>query len=388
MATPFIPVYRSIGWPYQGQVEANLAVLLEAFHTNEGKSDMRRRPKKICGVVWDVGGRARSDLVSIVDVRADQSLDTRNPTFGIGGHLIAVSLNGVDAGCNIVPVSKQTNDKMSSVEAELRKLCTGPRYLEVEVPEYYDSVDKDPRVPRRFVYTLYHNPQPQGDGNPVVYRKEITQDWLQVGPSTHAAEKIAEVHRAIRYLAETNWAIESVAEAGSAKRSMLFLKGYLPPPGKRPLAFIDLLIIEKPHVLGVDPTLVAQYIQSIKLGGKFEKQYRMWAIMGNILKNNNWLRSNVYGARDAALELLHQGVVTENFDHLVVGGGLNAPHVDHIVPKSLKGPNCFSNAQIVSHSYNVQKGNCTKPLEYRSEEWKQQMLAKYATDNSDVKKWV
>lgn len=376
MATSAVTLHRDIGWPYRGTVEPKLTVELENF-SYEG--DIRRRPKKIGGVVWDVGARGRDELVSICDLRSDRSLDVRNPTFGIGGHLIAVSLNGVDAEPNIVPVTKHTNDKMSAVEVQLRKLCAGPRYLEVHIPSYYGGEDRDPRVPRNFIYYLYDKPVPPGPDNPCVFQREVTQDWLTVCPAAYDARQISAVQRALVGMRFSAWLVENVTSAGPGNRDLTFLKGHLPPPDKRPLAFMDYLMLVHSNVLEVDANTVAEYVNSIGLGEKFPKPARQLAIFGNILKNDNWLRSDVYGDPSAVLQV-GGSVVMEYFPLLVAGGGLNAPHVDHIVPQSLGGPNCFSNAQITSHSYNVQKGNHTQSLGFRSEEWKKEMMQRWNTD--------
>ena len=376
MATSAVALYRDIGWPYRGTVKPELLVELEAFSFG---GDMRRRPKKIAGVVWDVGGRSRDELISICDFRSDHSLDVRNPTFGIGGHLIAVSLNGVDAEANIVPVSKHTNDKMSSVEARLRKLCAGPRYLEIYIPSYYDEQDRDPRVPKGFVYKLYDKPSPPGPNNACVFQTEVTQDWLAVGPAAFSAKQISAVQSALIGMRFSAWLVENLSNAGPQNRDLTFLKGHLPPPDKRPLAFMDYLMLVHSYVLGVDENTVAEYVNSISLKTPFPKSTRQLAILGNILKHNNWLCSDVHGDPSATLQVGGSAVL-EYFPRLVVGGGLNAPHVDHIVPQSLGGPNCFSNAQITSHAYNVQKGNHTQTLELRSEEWKKEMMEKWKTD--------
>ncbi len=376
MATSAVTLYRDIGWPHRGEVTPELFVELEAFHYD---GDLRRRPKKVAGVVWDVGARARKELVSICDLRSDGSLDVRNPTFGIGGHLIAVSLNGVDAEPNIVPVSKHTNDKMSSVEAQLRNLCAGPRYLEIHIPSYCDEQDRDPRVPKKFVYKLYDKSAPPGADNPCVFQREVTQDWLAVGPAAFDAKRIGAVRSAQVGMRFSAWLVENVTNAGPGNRDLTFLKGRLPPPDKRPLAFMDYLMLVHPYVLDVDANTVVEYVNSIALGAKFAKSARQLAIFGNILKHNNWLCSDVYGDPSAVLNIGGSAVL-EYFPLLLAGGGLNAPHVDHILPESLGGPNCFSNAQITSHSYNVQKGNRTKSLGLRGEDWKREMMEKWKTD--------
>lgn len=175
------------------------------------------------------------------------------------------------------------------------------------------------------------------------------------------------------------WLVENVTSAGPENRDLTFLKGHLPPPDKRPLAFMDCFMLVHSNVLEVDANTVAEYVNSIGLGEKFPKPARQWAIFGNILKNDNWLCSDVYGDPSAVLQV-GGSVVLEYFPLLVAGGGLNAPHVDHIVPQMLGGPNCFSNAQITSHSCNVQKGNHTQSLGFRSEEWRKDMMQRWNTD--------
>ena len=59
--------------------------------------------------------------------------------------------------------------------------------------------------------------------------------------------------------------------------------------------------------------------------------------------------------------------------------------VDHIIPESLKGPNCFSNARLTSMQFNVQRGNTTQQFNYRDDTWRREMLKKLQSDPSLAK---
>lgn len=370
---------RKDRWYGVEQVDPYFHVDVETFtYYADGTPDTRLRPRRIRGAVWNVGGRLRDDLIALPDIRGDRSLDVSHPNFSVGGHLIAVMLTGVDEPANLVPVSKSTNDKMSAVERELGG-AQNPHWLDVEVTGYYDEPDKDSRVPQGFRYSLHKGgTAPAGTQAPLKVWS-VTQDWLHVGPYDYPQKDVALVKK-LQTGMKLGWKIEDANSAGSSGRDLRFLAGHLPPPSQRPLAFLDYWLIAYQGLGRVDRNLIEEYIQSIALGASFNKKWiRELAIKGNILAHNNHLISDAFGNKEAAVEL-KDSVVIETHEDLIVGGGGNAPHVDHIVPESLGGPNCFSNAKVTSMQYNVQKGNQTKQFQFRDDRWKEEMLKKMTTD--------
>jgi hypothetical protein len=148
------------------------------------------RPTLAHGWVFATSGRPRAELLAYPDLHPNGYFTTSNPTFSIGGHLIAVSLAGIDDPENIVPVSKRTNDAQQLVENEIKRLAPNPRYLVIHITGYH-PVDKDPRVPAGFVYRLYDRP----NGN-LVREWPVIQDWMTVGPAGVPAQSIAEFKKA------------------------------------------------------------------------------------------------------------------------------------------------------------------------------------------------
>jgi 5-methylcytosine-specific restriction endonuclease McrA len=370
---------RKDNWFGVGEVDPYFYVDVETFtYYADGTPDTRWRPRRIRGGVWNVGGRPRDGLIALPDIRGDRSLDVSHPNFSVGGHLIAVMLTGVDDPQNIVPVSKATNDKMSAVERDLGGLMD-PHWLEVEVTGYYDDPDKDSRVPKGFHYRVYKGGTDPAGTKAALKEWNVTQDWLQVGPYGYPEKDVA-LAKQLQTGLKFGWKIENVTSAGNSGRDLRFLTGHLPPVGRRPLAFLDYWLIAYSGLGKVDRNLIEEYIQSIGLGTSFGlKWVRELAIKANILAHDNHLISDAFGDKESAVEL-KDTVVIETHQNLIVGGGANAPHIDHIVPESLGGPNCFSNAKVTSMQYNVQKGNQTKQFQFRDDRWREEMLQKLTTD--------
>ena len=368
---------RADRWYGLGAIDPNFYIDTELFaYSGDGIQEQRSRTKRVRGAVWNVGARARQDLITLPDIRQDQTLGVPHPNFSIGGHLIAVMLTGLDHPLNLVPVSKKTNDAMGAVERAIGKLTAAPQWLDIEIPAYYNE---DPRIPQGFHYRLFDTTQEPSLSTRLVQEWTVKQEWLHIGQYDYPAADVALVQK-LQLGMKLGWKIEDVTSAGRTGCNLTFLAGHLPPVNRRPLAFLDYWLIGYQGLGRVSDSLIGEYVHSIALGAPYSLQWvREFAIKGNILANNNWLTSDAHGKRDTAIEL-SDSVVTEQHRELLIGGGANAPHVDHIVPESLDGPNCFSNAQITSAQYNVQKGNHTKQFVYRSDEWKADMQKKVAAD--------
>jgi hypothetical protein len=334
-----------------------------------------------------VSGRKRRKLVALSELSPIGLQDTANPTFSIGGHLIAVQLTGVDEPENICPVSKQTNDKMQAVENQIAKLAQQAHYLEVTVASYWD--DKDPRIPKQFDYVLKGR-----DKTKEVLKATVTQEWLAPMAYGYDQARIATFAAIDKQCRESKWAIENISNTPVGNRDLRFLKGHLPPLDKRPYAFLDYWLVEMkgegftPPL--IDQTKVLEYINSIGVKQNdqrvnFGPVGRQLAIIGCILRHNNRLLSDAFGNKDAMMQLsdktgkITQAVIEVN-QVLIEGGGYNAPQVDHIVPDNQGGATCLSNAQVTSMQYNSAKQDATEFLALRSDEWKQKMILAQKAD--------
>ncbi len=373
-------VARDCRWHGVGDVDPYFHFVFEDFvFTGDGMDETRQRPTRAEGAVWYVGGGPRKEAVPLADVRQDGTYSSRHDTFSVGGHLIPKVTTGVDEPENLVPVSNMTNQLMRGVERVVQTRHH-PHWLVVEVTEYYDEEDGDPRVPKNFRYSLYAGGTAPLPGAECVKRwANVPQAWLEVGPFNFSEHLIAHAAAVRAAWGFSGWKIEECRQAGRLQRDLSGLGDCLPRAAqRRPLAFLDYwMIVRNGEWLGED--MVDTYVNSIRKRSSFDIQWvRNVAIMGNVLVNNNWLISDVFGKTEAILDGGASGAVVESFRELIVGGGANAPHVDHIVPKSRGGPNCFSNAQITSMSYNAQKSNRTEALDVRSPQWRQDGLLRVA----------
>jgi hypothetical protein len=267
---------------------------------------------------------------------------------------------------------------MGEVERDIGKALS-PRWVEIEILGYHTEDGRDSRVPKGFRYKVYStSTRPGPTAVPLKIYPDVLQSWLQIGPQSLPQKSVALIKQ-LKTGIKLGWKIEDVASAGSTSRSLKFLAQHLPPVSQRPLAFLDYMLIAYNGLGNVEQPAINDYIRGIKLGEGFDAWSRNLAIWGNTLANNNWLKSDAYGQKSAVIET-SEGPLSEYHENLIAGGGLNAPHVDHIVPQSLLGPNCFSNAQITSMQYNVQKGKQTAVFEFKSAEWREEMLKKLTAD--------
>lgn len=370
---------RGDRWHGAGTVDPNFTLEYEDFwYMREGELQIRQRPTKVEGYVWDVGSRTRKQDVFPLADYLKEVVQLPNVTYSIGGHLIAVRLTGVDSPLNMVGVSKRTNDKMQAVENAIGK--SGLSHLTVEVTAYYD--DKDSRIPKTFRYAWTNSLG-------TTTTQDVTQDWMTVGQYGFTEQQISSLGKLRNEMIERNWRIESQPMTSNCPVVFNFLKGYLPAVEQRPYAVLDYLLLvyggTYGDVPGVDSTNVLAYANSVQLGGGFNDFHRVLVKQANVLLNNNWLKSDVTG-RQFAIET-KESVVTEQHSNLLDGGGSNAPQVDHIIPESLRGPNCFSNARLTSMQFNVQRGQCTQQFNYHDETWRREMLQKLQS-NPELAKYL
>jgi hypothetical protein len=375
---------RSSVWHGVGVVSPGFAATWEPFQfAHDGMTVITmHRPKSVSGMVWDVGGRGREDLTPLAEL-TDQGLrGLSNPTCSIAGHLIAVALTGTDAPENLAPVSTRTNQEMTRVEGKIRKLAQAPLFLEVTIPAYYDGLGEDGRIAKSFVYNLYSLP----DRATLLKTFTVNQSWLQPVAYAYPAKEISlygQLQTGVRFL---GWKIEDVTSTPIGGFDLSFLKGHLPPPDQRPNACMDYLLIGRRGEGLFDESVITAYIRSIALGASFPEFTRQMALKCAIVRNHNRLISDASGNRATTLDV-GNGVVSELFGPLIEGGGNNGPQVDHIVPEALRGPNCFSNAQITSAHYNASKGKNVDSLRFRDPGWMTAMQKKLLAD-PNLAAWV
>ncbi|MGH9584317.1 MAG: hypothetical protein ACRD4O_15440, partial [Bryobacteraceae bacterium] len=348
-------------WPGTGDIDNTLFFQFAQFKFED---EIRYRPIKAEGYVWDTQGRPRADLLTLSDLALSGLAGLSNPTYSIAGHLIAVALNGIDRPENLVPVSKQTNDKMGAVEFRIRKLVPQPRYLEVEIARYYDDPGADPRIPAVFQYTLR---EAKGSGN-VLLSQPLVQDWLQVGPVGVDQAAVVAFQQAEGLVGAHNWLIENVTNSPLGGLNFSFLKGALPTADRRPCRTIDFLALERKGGGFLSEADAFEYAHGIGCGREFSASAKSLALFACICRHGGWLASDAYRDPRSYLEIGGSAVI-EQHGALIHGGGHNAPQVDHIIPQQLGGPNCLSNAQVTSMQYNVTKGKNTAQLALRDPAW-------------------
>jgi hypothetical protein len=337
------------------------------------EDEVRYRTFRIRGVVWDVGGRGRSELVSLPDILPSGTAALPHPSFSIAGHLIAVALTGVDNSENLVPVSNFTNNCQSSIETEIRKLAQQPAHLTVTVTYY----EEDPRIARTFHYLLRNLiPENSIAAPTVLLDKTMQQPWATVSPVGIDPKLSVLFQKATMIVRFLCWRIESITTTPAGSCNFKDLN--VPPPERRPYAGLDWLMLDRGSQSFCSKEVILDYIQGIENGTEFLNETRAIVLRANPILHRDFLCSDAYGS--TPIDTPNQGPVLETFQALINGGGNNAPQVDHIVPRAAGGANCFSNAQVTSMHYNSHKQDNFTNFPMRSEEWKREQLAKLRQD--------
>jgi hypothetical protein len=372
------------------RLTGNFAVTFEKFMYD---GEPRYRTTSISGEVWKVPGRNRASLVCLPDILPSGVQALSNPTFSIGGHLIAVSLTGTDHPENIAPVSKFTNDLQQAMERKIKEKSASPRHLTVSV-EYYPE---DPRVPRTFRYYLRSLVRDKQTGNyPVLIDEIISQPVGTVTPvGTDPALKNA-LQWAERAINFTGWKVEDVTSTQVGRRDLTFLRGvHLPLPDRRPYAALDYLMTSRINNDFCGEDTIRQYVNSINTGWPFADVTKDLVRRANPILHGDYLVSDAFGIRHTTLARadksgVHKGmigVILESFSSLINGGGNNAPQVDHIVPQAMFGANCLSNAQLTSAHYNAHKQDTISILKFKDPKWVPEMLEKMKND-PQTRDWI
>lgn len=372
---PRATIERPHAWYGVGNVDPNFHFTSEVF-VHEG--DSRHRPKTAQGPIWYVGGAPRDDLFQLADIRSNNTYDMNHPTYSVSGHLIAKMLGGVDEPENLVHVTKRTNDLMQGVENQLKGLHE-PHWLKVTVDSYFAPPNGDARIPQKFTYQVWKGGTAPSPQTAPLRTWTVTQAWVEVGKFDYDDALLVLAAKLKTGMTFTNWRLETASNPLGGNFS--HLANAMPKDlAKRPLAFLDYALIAHPETwerLGVTESNVIEYLNSLGVGESYKLSWvRQLALKGNILAHQNWLTSDVFGDRSSVIVQKTGGIVTEPHQHLIIGGGSDAPQVDHIVPESKGGCNAFSNAQITSQLYNGQKSNFTQTLEPRSQDWFNEMTRK------------
>lgn len=318
------------------------------------------RPFRVTGLAWACD-RTGGELIPLAElVTGPESTYRMNldAFHSIGGHVLAASLGGPNASENLVSVSSQFNGQMDAVEREIRRSCrpasgaARPVLTTVDLT-YHD--DASPWVPKQVVYRF-----PDAAG--VAQVRTVSQTLVRaVATLPGSAAWTADLLKAAAEVSSTNWRVEAY---------MAMSPGSVPAAGDRRYAMLDYIALMHDGRYGAvafgNGYQTYKYLEHIREGGGFAehrpaKWFRAVLQTANAALHGTTLQSDAY-ANPGANIVLQSGVVVEGHNGLMVGGGANAPEIDHVVPESQGGANCFSNAQLTSKSYNAAKGKRTEVL--------------------------
>lgn len=245
------------------------------------------------------------------------------PAHTEGGHLIGLSIGGVDEAHNLVPMYADFNQvRWAAFE---RQIYEDRRIEAIRVEVEYAAADS----PMPFVFEI-------------LVRWAGTEGWTQwqqllmndaprpIAPTlTEAAKGIIEA------------AEQKVAEGWTVEANVKGTAGLLDTSAPRPYAALDYLYYEAHDQL---LTLV------LELG----LTWRRWS------QERGYPFSSVQRALILAVNAYHHGgyVLSDvTGTQILAGSTSHAPHVDHIVGMTNRGgPNLFSNAMVITAAENRSKG--------------------------------
>ena len=281
-------------------------------------------------------------LTGTLQLRLNVKRDTSVPSFTMlhwghgtrdlripatdGGHIMALSLGGVDIPENVVPMYSGFNRHEAWREKEreileYRSSHSGSFRMCVQIAYQDPSSGGDPRIPGAFTVWLEDlSGKAMTDRELVTMTKDAPERIEVTGPN---AELVAKAQSIV----DAGWRMESELEKGSVPPK---LPGF---GNARPYAVLDYLDFHRQ----IAPTNFGN-------GYSFTPQQRESILFVNRVRNGGWLFSDD---------------TSENASPLSLYGDAGA-EIDHIVPKSQTGSNCYSNARVISSMLN--KGKGTKPL--------------------------
>lgn len=282
------------------------------------------------------------------------------------GHLIALEFGGPDVPENQVPMWGRFNQSGAWRNSE-RKLVelvgTGTAHLHIEctyAPSgHHNDADLmqwvDPRIPIKFKITLELPDNPHSKFIQII--NHARPKPFNEATVPELAQKFAEFHTEMNKIFPSGYWIEDYIPGASGVG--------LRVPGKtfeeRPCMLLDFMAASK----GFDGFDLSSVVDNSR---EFTGIQKTIMLAYNRWKNGGWLASDFEldfgywptGPSDPQEFMRHRladvpaSATTAGPPVRVLGmkGGDQAPEVDHIIPLSMGGSNCFSNAQVVSRAYN------------------------------------
>lgn len=327
--------------------DGSAQALLEDFQFGV-PAQQRRRPTWLRARVRPVANTTRFRS-GVTPVALQGILADARPFNLEYGHLLGLSLGGLDVPQNLVPMYGSVNrGTYRDLERELQNHLTGcpnPSVLiGISYPTTGFGVDDDPRVPSGFKVWFYSN------------MPDITQavpmgpHWRAVANGRAGSVRMPiqggdiarrEFHMELR--AKTlreKWTIEMMGGAAVA------WSHWLPPADQRPYGYLDRLIYSPEFASYAQLMMPRWDACEIGPGKEFAEAQRVNVVYANCYTQNDERKGECWSDdRNDPVKT----VLTEL-------GSDNGIQIDHIFPKASMGPNIYSNAQVLSAAHNRSKG--------------------------------
>ncbi len=258
-----------------------------------------------------------------------------------GGHIIGLHLGGQNQSINVVPMYPRFNrGPWKQAEDQIKALAdASDDELEMTVTITYGGAD--PRVPSAFAVVVenddevvYDETLSQPDDIPGITQLSATHSATIAAPQSYAHPALEPT--AGRFLLAANTSYAQYAAAGHLPPSVRAL--YPDNPAHRPYGGLD--------VLAINGQLAVPGQGTMEGNREFSAAQRELILAVNAARHGGQLVSD-----DPA----------DPYPNLSPQGTVNAPEIDHIVPKVLGGSNSYSNARVVSWYLNNRAARI-KPL--------------------------
>jgi hypothetical protein len=313
----------------------------------------RRRPTWIRSRIRIVPntGRFRSGTTPIALQGNVFALDAR-PFNNEYGHLVGLSIGGMDVPANLVPMYGGVNrGTYRAIERELELAAVASPnpvvVVGIQYPAMGTGVDDDARVPVAFNFWFFPNLT-----GPLSAALPMGPAWRQI-PNERAGgvrfpiedgdieRRRFHVELRARTIRE-GWGIEQLGgDAVAWSRN-----GWLPPIASRPYGYLD-RIAYSPEFEGYAKLMLPRWdMCDIGPGKEFVEAQRVNVVYANCYTQADDKKGECWSddPHDPVRSVL---------THL---GSDNGFQIDHIHPKASMGPNIYSNAQVLSSAHNRSKG--------------------------------
>ena len=320
----------------------------------------RKRPVKVTVFPWKAQGEKKTPHPISFKGQGDVLDDIAGYHRG---HIFGYSLGGPAAEFNIVPMLARFNGSTwKNLENALRDAVPsankGNYMLDVLI-DYTGSLD--PRIPKRLTVSRAKRVMEDewnADGDPITLAHEVVEPTQSAERSNQINAALASVHRpedGPKVRASTAFRNHLLVRHDMLKHeaddaAALLLKNWHLPPlercypdsvAHRPYEELDLL-----YFAGQLPNQ-GSGLQTV--GGAFTKQQKPEILACNRARNGGVLHSDDPRDRHTVLR---------------VGGTLDRPEIDHIVPTDRGGSNYFSNAKVISFELNNKGERVKNPGPY------------------------